>query len=115
MKCRKNAAGLITETSVPPLPNEGVVAFVDAPLKGALNELHPGQRVLITEGQALTESICGTDYLCIRHDYCQAVYVPVFSDEVIDASIVGVIESIKQNTFTKEFQRLPLDKPSNNT
>jgi co-chaperonin GroES (HSP10) len=87
-KVRWNAAGtLIAEYDVPPLPNEGVVAWVDAPLKGALNELHPGQRVVIAEGHAMIEAIAGESYLCVRHDY---------------------ILAIRQNPFTKEFQRLPL-------
>lgn len=70
---------LVEQVDVPPLDNEGEVAFVDAPLKGALNELHPGQRVLITKGQALVETICGTEYLVVRHDYCMAVLEPNFA------------------------------------
>ena len=64
---------MIEQIDVPPLPNEGVVAWVDAPLRGALNELHPGQRVLVAPGQALVESIVGTSYLCVRHGYVLAV------------------------------------------
>lgn len=121
VKCRKNAAGLITETSVPPLNNEGEVAFVDAPLKGALNELHPGQRVVFTAGQALTETICGESYLCVRHDYVMAIrehesvgllrdYLRTATPEELqgDWDTIGSVQPERQNPFTKEFQRLPL-------
>ena len=117
---------LVEQVDVPPLPNEGQVAFVDAPLKGALNELHPGQRVLITKGQALVETICGESYLCIRHDYCMAVLeLNVIEFELEGKKMTCDMNKAResergqaflgQNTFTKEFQRLPLDNPSNNT
>ena len=130
---------LVEQVDVPPLDNEGVVAFVDAPLKGALNELHPGQRVLITKGQALTEVICGTEYLVIRHDYCMAVlepqvkewtefdldtilaagelpsaYIKTYQATGNDPLQAATKGELNQNPFTKEFQRLPLDNPSNN-
>ena len=77
-KVRWNEAGtLISEYNVPPLPNEGVVKWVDAPLKGALDELHPGQRVLLTPGHSQRERIAGEDYLIIRHDYCIAIKQPL--------------------------------------
>jgi co-chaperonin GroES (HSP10) len=80
-KVRWNEAGtLIAEYDVPPLPNEGQVAWVDAPLKGALNELHPGQRVVISAGHALIENIAGSEYLVIRHDYVLAVEQPAIPD-----------------------------------
>lgn len=76
-KVRWNEAGtIISEYNVPPLPNEGTVRWIDCPLKGALNELHPGQRVLLAPGHALVEHITGEDYLVIRHDYCVAVKQP---------------------------------------
>lgn len=73
VKCRKNKGGLVTQVNVAPLPGEGVVAWVDKPLKGALDELHPGQRVLIDQRQAIVETIVGTEYICIRHDYILGV------------------------------------------
>ncbi|GAC1370957.1 MAG: hypothetical protein NVS3B25_19200 [Hymenobacter sp.] len=79
-KVRFNAAGtLVAEYNVPPLPNEGTVAWVDAPLKGALNELHPGQRVVFEAKQALVETICGESYIAIRHDYVLGVREPVIT------------------------------------
>ena len=75
VKCRKVGA-LITQYNVPPLPNEGVVEWVDAPLRGCADDLRPGQRVIITPGHALVEEICGTEYLCVRHDYILAVKEP---------------------------------------
>ena len=75
VKCRKVGA-LITQYNVPPLPNEGVVEWVDAPLRGCGDDLRPGQRVIITPGHALVEDICGTEYLCVRHDYILAVKEP---------------------------------------
>lgn len=78
---------LIAQYNVPPLPNEGVVAWVDAPLKGALNELHPGQRAIISPGHALIETIAGTEYLCVRHDYCLAVKEPQFPD-ILDSLLL---------------------------
>ena len=127
-KVRWNAAGtLIAEYNVPPLANEGRVAWIDAPLKGALNELHPGQRVLITKGQALTETIAGTEYLCIRHDYVLGIrehesvgllrdYLRNTPAEELQADwdAVSNVQPEKQNPFTKEFQRLPLTHPSYN-
>lgn len=83
---------LIDQVDVPPLPNEGVVAWVDAPLKGALNELHPGQRVVLKEGHALIENICGEELLCIRHDYCEAVYVPQ-----PDEQLQGLLNDWREN------------------
>lgn len=105
---------LIDQVDVPPLDNEGEVKWVHEPLQGALDEMHPGQRVVIANGQALIETICGVEYLVVRHDYCLAVREAVFSDEVIDASIAKTVEAIRQNQFTKEFQQLPLTHPSYN-
>lgn len=67
----------IEQIDVPPLPNEGVVAHVDYTLNRAPNELRNGHRVLIADGQALVETISGTEYLCVRHDYCVAIIDPI--------------------------------------
>lgn len=76
-KVRWNQAEtLIAQYDCPPIPDQGIVAWVDCPLKGALNELHPGQRVLLAPGQALVETIAGTSYLCVRHDYILATIHP---------------------------------------
>jgi co-chaperonin GroES (HSP10) len=78
VKCRKKD-GLVVETAVPPLADEGVVAWVGTPLRGTLPEIQPGQRVVIKPGLALVERIAGAEYLCVRQDYVLAVREPDFA------------------------------------
>lgn len=124
---------LIDQVDVLPLDNEGVVKWVHEPLKGALDELHPGQRVVIAKGQALVETICGESYLVVRHDYCLAVreqevkewmefdlnaieasgelpaaYIKTYHATGNDPLQAVTKRALSQNPFTKEFQRLPL-------
>lgn len=73
VKCTKFPNGMIASTNVPPLTGEGVVAWVGTPLKGSLAELQAGQRVVISPMHATAETISGTEYLCVRHDYVLAV------------------------------------------
>lgn len=80
VKCRKRG-DFVVQANVAPLANEGVVRWSDSPLGGAAKEVLPGQRVVISAAHALTETICGTDYLCIRHDHILAIKEPAYIDE----------------------------------
>ena len=87
---------LVDQVDVPPLDNEGVVAWIDCPLKGALNELHPGQRVVFSAGHALIETICGESYIAVRHDYILAVRHPN-----LDSELTEMLADWKRNGLPK--------------
>jgi len=105
-KVRYGAGGLIAELDVPPLPNEGVIAWQGSPLRGTTDKLSIGDHVVfhgykpfadksqpLDTGQARVENIAGTEYLAVRQDYVLAVRPPKYT-EVYDKS-TGITARMK--------------------
>lgn len=90
VKCRKVGA-LITEFNVAPLPNIGIVMWVAHPLRGCADDLRTGQRVVITPGHALIETIAGSEYMCVRHDYILAVGVSTPLENLVGPEYMRVV------------------------
>lgn len=110
---------------IPPLPWQGRVRHVGAPLRGQRQQVQVGDRVVLDkrmcgnggvdgyDGLPLRTKIDGTTYYCIRQDFIEAVFVAPVPGHNFDTEIIhGVFHELGEPLdIPAVFEAFTTDKP----